>query len=724
MTACDELRPLIAARPLSVLEPEEEARVAEHLVLCAPCTREAERLAATLAEAVPDKRKAPDAAWAKLAERIARDQALPHSKEEPRVTLACSFCHAGLAKAEAVYCASCLAPHHADCFEEHGRCSAPGCGETQVVKPRAGVAPARRPRVRWRPLVLTLVVAGASAAALVEVEESRAARAQRELYDREHKALLDSERERRTEDEVRRAPGAIPEPAKTTNGLYRSPDGSFELTVPGGWVAESTVAARPERRLLLHAATESGRTRGEISVEVLDLPRTDSPPQKASMDALTEEIVRADLARWFGKTGGSVADEVRDQDRGEFAFELERDRLRSRFVHFLDLSAGRSFGVVASALQSDWSRYEPIFDSVASSFRVTSKLARRPVSPDALAMLMADAPIESGFTFDPSTRDLLGVGRDGVLYTLDGDLQRRRPAYAAGEVGTFGDRFSQLAIVGTHAYVGTTGGVLEIGLPDGVVERTLRVPQGSVVARPLVFPSGRIVVGTTAGAIVSFGPGSEEPTWIDEIVAPITQPGVALGEGGNYAGFVAADERFHAVSVDTGASVWAPVEVGAAAAPPVRCGDDRVVLVNAKGELVTLRVDPKDVPNGWWRDRWTCPGNESFQFAASADGKRVFVASATGFVAMLDGSFQSTTLEYRGEMLRHGAKVPRVVMLPATSRGREQALVVWGDGAATCFELDGTISHRMRFPAGSLSVAGDRVVISGEDGVVRSFDRP
>ncbi len=52
------------------------------------------------------------------------------------IALFCSFCHDSVARAEACYCASCLAPHHEECFRTHGRCSAMGCEETQTVRPR------------------------------------------------------------------------------------------------------------------------------------------------------------------------------------------------------------------------------------------------------------------------------------------------------------------------------------------------------------------------------------------------------------------------------------------------------------------------------------------------------------------------------------------------------------------------------------------------------------
>jgi outer membrane protein assembly factor BamB len=81
---CNELASLIAAQPLGVLEPEDEARVAEHLALCPTCPALARRFESALEEAVPEKKKAPDAIWARLSERIERDQAAP-AKHEPRV---------------------------------------------------------------------------------------------------------------------------------------------------------------------------------------------------------------------------------------------------------------------------------------------------------------------------------------------------------------------------------------------------------------------------------------------------------------------------------------------------------------------------------------------------------------------------------------------------------------------------------------------------------------
>jgi len=78
----------------------------------------------------------------------------------------CSYCHDRLRRAEAAFCSSCLAPHHADCFTNHGRCCAPGCGETRLVQPRE----ASGRRRRWLPwLAAGLVGLGAAAWTGVEI---------------------------------------------------------------------------------------------------------------------------------------------------------------------------------------------------------------------------------------------------------------------------------------------------------------------------------------------------------------------------------------------------------------------------------------------------------------------------------------------------------------------------------------------------------------------------
>jgi hypothetical protein len=51
------------------------------------------------------------------------------------VTVRCTYCHGGLTRDEAVFCASWLAPHHGDCHSEHGHCAGPGCQEPRTGRP-------------------------------------------------------------------------------------------------------------------------------------------------------------------------------------------------------------------------------------------------------------------------------------------------------------------------------------------------------------------------------------------------------------------------------------------------------------------------------------------------------------------------------------------------------------------------------------------------------------
>ena len=90
-----------------------------------------------------------------------------------RVHLTCIYCHAATDRDEVLFCASCLAPHHGECFATHGRCSAPGCEETRGVSPTEPAptqaqAPVPQRRRLVLPWLLSLVGVGIGAAALVE----------------------------------------------------------------------------------------------------------------------------------------------------------------------------------------------------------------------------------------------------------------------------------------------------------------------------------------------------------------------------------------------------------------------------------------------------------------------------------------------------------------------------------------------------------------------------
>jgi len=67
--------------------------------------------------------------------RVERRQALPAGVTLAPMQMAadsgtarCRICGDGLHLSEAVFCQSCLAPHHRDCIEYNGICSTYGCG--------------------------------------------------------------------------------------------------------------------------------------------------------------------------------------------------------------------------------------------------------------------------------------------------------------------------------------------------------------------------------------------------------------------------------------------------------------------------------------------------------------------------------------------------------------------------------------------------------------------
>lgn len=128
---------------LRLLAPGDAARLDAHEAECAACAVLRQRI--TAACEVPF-RVCPEAEA--LAARIearrqrARDHRQAVAATAAKVSLGCTYCHAPLVRRE-VYCAGCLAPHHAECFREHGRCSAPGCDERRTVRADPPARPER-----------------------------------------------------------------------------------------------------------------------------------------------------------------------------------------------------------------------------------------------------------------------------------------------------------------------------------------------------------------------------------------------------------------------------------------------------------------------------------------------------------------------------------------------------------------------------------------------------
>lgn len=130
----------------------KDAALAAHVARCAACAAEVEDARAALAEL----------SAATVAAMVTGAPVAPTLT----VHVSCVFCHDRLGRPEAVYCASCLAPHHAGCFSQHGRCAVRGCEDARFVRPvdLAQVAPRRR--LRW-PWLLSAAAVSVGAAALV-----------------------------------------------------------------------------------------------------------------------------------------------------------------------------------------------------------------------------------------------------------------------------------------------------------------------------------------------------------------------------------------------------------------------------------------------------------------------------------------------------------------------------------------------------------------------------
>lgn len=62
------------------------------------------------------------------------------------VRMRCSYCHDDVDREDRRFCGECLAPHHGECWDEHGACSASGCGEVEWVESRERSTPRKKKR--------------------------------------------------------------------------------------------------------------------------------------------------------------------------------------------------------------------------------------------------------------------------------------------------------------------------------------------------------------------------------------------------------------------------------------------------------------------------------------------------------------------------------------------------------------------------------------------------
>ncbi len=160
-------------------EPERTAASA-HIEGCDECRTRRESLTKLLstigAPETPAELAPRPETWGKILAAI-RDDATP----QVALAVSCSFCKGRLARVGAVYCAACLAPHHEDCWDEHGACSS--CHAVTLVRPEARIArPVRATPVRPFAIAGVLLVAGLSTALVTfALRDARFERQQREL---------------------------------------------------------------------------------------------------------------------------------------------------------------------------------------------------------------------------------------------------------------------------------------------------------------------------------------------------------------------------------------------------------------------------------------------------------------------------------------------------------------------------------------------------------------
>jgi hypothetical protein len=165
-TSCHEATALLLERSLDDLADEDAGRLDAHLASCADCRELAPSVDRGLEDwATVSTKPAPAGSWERLRAGLG-DEA---PAQAARVVLVCTFCHGPLARAEAAYCASCLAPSHVDCFLTHGRCPAPGCEETEIVRPRAPAQPVTKRGGRVLPALFAAFAASAGVAAAFTV---------------------------------------------------------------------------------------------------------------------------------------------------------------------------------------------------------------------------------------------------------------------------------------------------------------------------------------------------------------------------------------------------------------------------------------------------------------------------------------------------------------------------------------------------------------------------
>jgi hypothetical protein len=161
---CADGRAALVAAPLDLLEAEAAEDHAKHLESCPACAGWTAPLEDAMT-AAPRTLPAPEKTKQRLEERLAPADVASAAELGIRVAVSCCYCHDRLQRDQAAFCAACLAPHHPDCFQAHGRCATPGCAGVDMVRPTGGAAPGRTfGRQFWSTLGGLLLGATAAAA--------------------------------------------------------------------------------------------------------------------------------------------------------------------------------------------------------------------------------------------------------------------------------------------------------------------------------------------------------------------------------------------------------------------------------------------------------------------------------------------------------------------------------------------------------------------------------
>ncbi len=210
--SCSEVRSLLALRSLELLEEEERGSVESHLAACPACRLEVgsqDEIASYFRSARRDE-KPPERVWDALVTNLGGsatgsplDQAAPvavAAPKRPLLDLACARCSGGLELA--VYCSSCLAPHHEECFST---CGVRGCKGTQVVS-------ARPPRRSYGLPLVTVGIAAIVAVSFLQRGYDESVRNnERLLEESQRNAQLESDLRKFVASRTLRAPQKAPE---------------------------------------------------------------------------------------------------------------------------------------------------------------------------------------------------------------------------------------------------------------------------------------------------------------------------------------------------------------------------------------------------------------------------------------------------------------------------------------------------------------------------------